>query len=489
MSYISLPPSPGLNYHRRNMEEKVNILLVDDHPANLDTLEAILDNPDYHFVRAMSGREALKHLLEFRDFAVILLDVQMPEMDGFEMARLIKKRESSRSIPIIFLTAISKEESYVFEGYAAGAVDYLIKPFSAAILKSKVAVFVELFRKDRELQELSEALRATLQSEIKHRTVADFTYNWEYWISPEGKFLYISPSFKRITGYESDMLIRDAQDLASIVHPEDRPAFQTHLEAEIVDSLVIHHFEFRISRPEGGVRWINHSCQPINDTEGHFLGRRASNEDVTDRKQAEESLKEALIDLRRSTDTLARTLAATVEVRDPYTAGHQKRVAELAGRLAAEMAIPEEMATGMVMACGIHDIGKISIPAEILSKPSRLSKIEIDIIRTHPEIAYQILKDIPFPWPVAQMVYQHHERLNGTGYPRGMKGEEILPETRIMAVADVVEAMASHRPYRPALGIDAALQEIEEKRGILYDPEVVDACLRLFREKGYRWEG
>ena len=181
-------------------------------------------------------------------------------------------------------------------------------------------------------------------------------------------------------------------------------------------------------------------------------------------------------------------IATTVEMRDPYTAGHQRRVAQLAAAIAVEMGLPEEQAHGIHLAGTIHDLGKIQTPAEILSKPGKLSTTEFSLIKEHAQNGYEILKDIEFPWPIAQMVLQHHERLDGSGYPQGLQGNEILLEARIMAVADVVEAMASHRPYRPGLGIDAALAEITKGHSTYYDVNAVDACARLFREKGFKFE-
>jgi putative nucleotidyltransferase with HDIG domain len=180
-------------------------------------------------------------------------------------------------------------------------------------------------------------------------------------------------------------------------------------------------------------------------------------------------------------------MASAVEMRDPYTAGHQKKSADLARALATEMGLPKDRIDGIRMAGIIHDIGKLSIPAEILSKPANMTEIEFSMIKEHSRSGYEMLKDVESPWLLAEIVYQHHERLNGTGYPRNLKGDEILMESRILAVADVVEAMASYRPYRPALGIAAALAEIEKNRGIFYDDTVADACLRLFREKGYKF--
>ncbi|MFT7823640.1 MAG: HD domain-containing phosphohydrolase [Sulfurimonas sp.] len=189
--------------------------------------------------------------------------------------------------------------------------------------------------------------------------------------------------------------------------------------------------------------------------------------------------------LREGMEQTILAIAATVESRDPYTAGHQKRVAELSMAIAEEMGLDQEEAEGIRFAATIHDLGKIQIPAEILSKPGRLTDIEYKLIQTHPQAGYDIIKDVRFPWPVAQIILQHHEHFDGSGCPRGLKGEEILLGARIIAVADVIEAISSHRPYRSALGIPTALEEIKKGRGSAYDPDVVDACLNLFNQKRF----
>jgi PAS domain S-box-containing protein len=194
---------------------------------------------------------------------------------------------------------------------------------------------------------------------------------------------------------------------------------------------------------------------------------------------------ELLQNLRKTVEGTIHTIAATVEARDPYTAGHQRRVADLAAAIAGEMKLSDEQVEGIKMAGIIHDLGKIQVPAEILSKPGKLNDLEFQIIQTHPQVGFNLLKGIEFPWPIAEMVLQHHEKMDGSGYPQGLKGDDILLEARILAVSDVVEAMSSHRPYRPALGIEKALKEISRNRGILYDPDVVDACIKVF-EEGYK---
>ncbi len=237
-----------------------------------------------------------------------------------------------------------------------------------------------------------------------------------------------------------------------------------------------------------GKRTLHTKKVPILGVNGEPEYLLGISEDITERKQAEEKLLETLESLRKAVATTIQVMVSAVEKRDPYTSGHQIRSANIARAIATEMGLSQDMIEAIRMAGSIHDIGKMSIPAEILSKPAKLSDIEFSLVKEHPRTGSEMLKDVKSPWPLAEIVYQHHERMDGSGYPRNLKGDEILIEARILAVADVVEAMASHRPYRAGLGIDAALNEIEKNRGIFYDNTVADACLRLFREKGFQIE-
>ncbi|NRF71104.1 PAS domain S-box protein [Aquincola sp. S2] len=213
----------------------------------------------------------------------------------------------------------------------------------------------------------------------------------------------------------------------------------------------------------------------------NLRARAAQRIDIAERRRAQETLHAALV-------STIDAIAATVEMRDPYTAGHQRRVAALAAAIAREMGLAEPAVEGIHFGALIHDLGKVQVPAELLSKPTRLSKLEFELIKTHAQAGYEIVKDIRFPWPVAEMVHQHHERIDGSGYPQGLKGDAIALEARILAVADMVEAMSSHRPYRAGLGIEAALAEVEARRGSWLDPQAVDACLRVFRTHGFSWD-
>jgi putative nucleotidyltransferase with HDIG domain len=207
---------------------------------------------------------------------------------------------------------------------------------------------------------------------------------------------------------------------------------------------------------------------------------------IIERKRAEEERQQGVDRLRKALGGTVKAIASMVETRDPYTAGHQRRVADLARTIATEIGLKSDRIEGLRIAGMIHDIGKIAVPAEILSKPTKLTAIEFGLIKNHVQAGYDILKDIEFSWPVARIVHEHHEKIDGSGYPCNLSGQETLIESKILTVADVVEAMASHRPYRPGLGINAALDEIAKNRGTLYEPEIVDACLKLFNEKGYK---
>jgi HD-GYP domain-containing protein (c-di-GMP phosphodiesterase class II) len=246
--------------------------------------------------------------------------------------------------------------------------------------------------------------------------------------------------------------------------------------------------ELEYYHKDGSTRWMELVISGIRNDQGVLTRIHGVSRDISERKMAEEKLHQTLDSLKKAVGTTIQVLVSAVESRDTYTSGHQSRSANLACVIATEMGLTQEKIEGIRMAGSIHDIGKLSIPAEILSKPTKLTEIEFSLIKQHSLSGYEMLKDVESPWPLAEIVHQHHERMNGSGYPRNLKGDEILLEARIMAVADVVEAMASHRPYRPTLGIEAALEEIEKNRGILYDNTVVDTCLRLFREKGYQFK-
>lgn len=208
--------------------------------------------------------------------------------------------------------------------------------------------------------------------------------------------------------------------------------------------------------------------------------------EIENRKGVQHELKQSFENLKKVMHSTVKAIAMTVEKRDPYTSGHQHRVSALARAIAEEIGLSEDQTEGLYMAAAIHDIGKISLPAEILAKPVQLSSIELRLIQAHAQAGYDILKGVEFPWPIAEIVLQHHERMNGSGYPQGLSGDGILLEARIIGVSDVVETMASHRPYRPSIGMDKALEEIIQNKGTLYDAQVVDACLTVFNQKGFK---
>jgi PAS domain S-box-containing protein len=311
------------------------------------------------------------------------------------------------------------------------------------------------------------------------------------WIADkDGNLLRGNPAGVKIWGAEpkvspSEYGVFKARRLPSReeIAPEDWALVHTVRETvTVVDEML------EIDAFDGKKKVILNYTAPVLDDQGSIQGAIVVNLDITLLKEAEEQLQRTLESLRKALNTTIQVMVSAVEARDPYTAGHQIRSADLSRAIATEMGLPQEKINAIRMAGSIHDIGKISIPAEILSKPTKLSEIEFSLIKEHARRGFEMLKDVESQWPLAEIVYQHHERMDGSGYPRNLKGDEILMEARIMAVADVVESMASHRPYRPALGINAALEEIENNKETLYDADVVDACLRLFREKDFQLE-
>jgi len=231
---------------------------------------------------------------------------------------------------------------------------------------------------------------------------------------------------------------------------------------------------------DGTKRLFEINESPLKNPEGEVIGIVGAIRDITERKKSEEKLQKSYESLKKTLNDAINTMVKIVELRDPYTAGHQQKVADLATAIAGEMKFDDTQIDQLRTAAVIHDIGKIYVPSDILSKPGKLTAIELSLIRTHAQNGYDIVQGMDFPGAVAETILQHHERLDGSGYPNGLKAEDTLMKAKILAVADVVEAMSSHRPYRAALGIDKALEEISKNRGKIYDPDVVDACLELF---------
>jgi PAS domain S-box-containing protein len=343
-----------------------------------------------------------------------------------------------------------------------------------------VAVFDDI----TERKQMEEALRG---SEANYRQLFDNSPTGIYQIDfRTGKFLKANDAMCKYLGYSQDEIT--SLKSYDVLTDESKQLFSERLNKMMLGEEVAETPEFEIIDKQGKRRWVELSTKYFYDSEG-LAGADVVAHEITERKHAEKQLQDTLESLRKAVGTTIQVLTSAVETRDPYTAGHQTRSADLARAIGTEMELPQEKIDAIRIAGSIHDIGKLSIPAEILSKPNKLSNIEFSLIKEHARKGYEVLKDVESPWPLAEIVYQHHERMDGSGYPRNLKGEEICIEARILAVSDVVEAMASHRPYRPGLGIDAALNEIEKNRGIIYDDAVADACLRLFREKGFQLAG
>ena len=330
----------------------------------------------------------------------------------------------------------------------------------------------------RDITERKKAEKELADELLRRRLLIEYSRDGIVVIDKNGKVRESNLRFSEMLGYKPQEIMKlhvwdweflfSQEELLKKLHDVDETG---------------EHFETQHKRKDGSVYGVEISSN------GAIFGEEklvfCVCRDITKRKKAQAELEETLNNLRKSIETTIDALARAIEMRDPYTAGHQKRVADLAGAIGMEMDLPTNQIKGLQMAASIHDIGKISIPSEILTKSSRLTDLEYSIIKEHPRYGMEILRDVFSPWPLAEIVYQHHEKINGSGYPQGLKGDQILLEARILCVADVVEAMASHRPYRPSIGLKTALREIEDQKGILYDAQVVDICMKLFNENKF----
>ncbi len=444
---------------------KIKILVVEDESLVAKDIQNMLRGLGYEVLDVLStGEEAIAAFGRF-DPDLVLMDIVLKgEIDGIAAAEKIWE---TYGIPVIYLTAYA-DETTLARAKVTEPFGYILKPFDERELQTTIEMAFYKARMDKILREREEWLSTILKS-IGDGVIA--TDN-------DGLISFMNPLAERLSGWTQSEMLK--KPLAAVLPEPPVPPTAAGGPTPVVENV--------LTAKGGGRLPIEQSVSAFIDARKHRLGSVLIFRDITRRKRTE-------ADLRASRDRLQKALAGTIqamgltiEMRDPYTAGHQRRVSKLSCAVALDMGLPSDQIEGIRMAGDIHDLGKIYVPAEILSKPGQLTEIEFSIIKTHSQVGYDILKPIEFPWPLATIIHQHHERLDGSGYPSRLKGPDILLEARIISVADVVEAMSSHRPYRPAHGIEKALEEITRNRGRLYDQAVVDSCLRLFQEKGFAFD-
>lgn len=455
--------------------EKTKILVVEDESIVARDIRNMLLGLGYEVTAVIpDAKEAVKSAKKERPHLVLMDIMLQGEISGVEAADQIY---SEFNIPVVYLTAFA-DETTLQRAKETEPFGYLLKPFEERELKSTIEIAIYKFGMEMKLKERERWLTTMLKS-IEDGVIA--TDN-------KGKITFMNPLAESLSGW---------QQAKALNKPLNKVYKILDNKKEIQQSISIRDIlkgdEYRLPSDivlvskMGKAIPVDHGAAPITDESGNTSGVVIVFRDITRQKKTEEELIQSYDRLKKAMDGTVLAMAFTIETRDPYTAGHQRRVTQLACALAEKMGLPKDVIEGVRMAGDLHDIGKIYVPAEILSKPGKLSEAEYNIIKTHSQVGYDILKTIEFPWPIADIVLQHHERINGSGYPAGLLGKDILLEARILAVADVTEAMATHRPYRPALSIEEALEEISENKGKLYDPKVVEACLKIF-EEGFSFE-
>ncbi len=456
---------------------KGRILVVEDEAIVALGIQSSLERLGYEVVgRAGTGAEALA-LAEQARPDLVLMDVMLDGsgMDGIDTASELHERFN---LPVVYLSAVTDEQT-LDRAKRTDPFGYLVKPFKDHELSLAIEVALYKSRTEQRLQENERLLSTTLGS-LAEAVVSTDT---------EGRVSYLNPAAAAMLGVEPEQALgREIASLFSILEPDTRLPI-TGLE-EICSPRAAHPLceDMLLVTPNGQEMPVGLSVSPIIGARGNFRGRVLVMRNVALRKKAEAELLSSMQALRTAFRQTVRALASMAEKRDPYTAGHQQRVAKLACAIGRELGLPQESLEGLEVAGTLHDIGKVYVPAEILAKPARLSHMEMGIMKSHSEVGFEILREVNFPWPVARTVLEHHERLDGSGYPGGLKDGDISREARILAVADVVEAMSSHRPYRAALGLTKALEEIGSGRGRIYDAEAVDACLAVMNGGGFTFD-
>jgi PAS domain S-box-containing protein/putative nucleotidyltransferase with HDIG domain len=462
------------------MNEQLRVLMLEDTSTDAELMEYELQKADIALIaRRVEGRDAF--ILALKDFRpdIILSDYNLPNFNGIEALEIV--RRDYPEIPVIMVTGALSDIEAV-ELIHAGARDYVLKDRLARLAPA----VQRALSAERSTQARKTAEKALRESEAKFRALVESTSDWIWELDQQGRYTYSSPQVYDLLGYRAEEVLGKSPE--DFMLPEDARRF-----SDLIKTLSGKREHFRLwgnanLHKNGRVMFLESSGTPIVDPLGNIEGYRGINRDISERKEAEKERRVAAEKLEKTLMQTIEAIAATLEARDPYTAGHQRQVAALARTIAKEIGLPDDNVGALYLAALIHDLGKISVPAEILNKPGKLMAIELELVKSHAQTGYDIIKDIEFPLPIAEMVLQHHERLDGSGYPNGLHDGQILFESKILAVADVVEAMTSYRPYRPGLGLDAALQEITANRGVLYDAAIVDICLALFREDKFAFE-
>ncbi len=458
------------------MRTPLHVLIVEDSEEDALLLLHELRRGGYEpLLEQVDTPEAMGVALDSKEWNIVLSDYSMPRFSGHDALVMLKNR--GLDLPFIIVSGKIGEDTAV-ELMKAGAHDYIMKDNLTRLIPAierelrEAEVRRERKRAEKELMESHKRFGAVLDCLDASVYVADME-TYEILFANR----HLRETFGDVFGKTCWKVLQKGQT--------DPCVFCTNDKLVGADGKPSGTFAWESQNTVNGL-WYEVRDRAIQWVDGRIVRMEVAM-DISERKRAQDETQHSLEKLREALNGIIQAIALTVEAKDPYTAGHQQRVSDLSRAIAEELGLSSERIDGLRLAGLIHDLGKLTVPSEILSKPGEISEIEFSLIKKHPQVGYDILKEIEFPWPVAQIILQHHERMDGSGYPSGLSGEEILLEARIMAVADVVEAIASHRPYRPALGIDKALEEIFKNRGILYDPAVVDCCLKIFHEQRFNF--
>lgn len=479
----------------------MRILLVDDDEFNREVMRSLLTRKDHEVVSVDSGEAALA--AAHRDPPdLVVTDVFMPGMDGFRLCMLWRRDPVLSSIPLVFYTSMFTSPADQAFALRLGAKALLMKPMDPEKLHealesaaSSETVQIDEFADDEvaalseytdriverleaKVVELNDANLMLLQSSEMQSALIECSPLGIAIMDKNCELHLWSPAAERIFGWRADEIVGVFNPL---IHGDD--ATEASLRGIMGDGETLQDVELPRRRNDGSEFVMSMSAARWTDAAGEPSGILALFSDVTERERAKADLEVAVHGLERAVDGSFKVISRLVEKRDPYTAGHEARVADLAVAIGQRLGLDPLKLRELRTAGAVHDVGKISIPTEILTKPGTLTPPEWEIIKIHPLVGLEILQAIDVEWPLGDIVAQHHERWDGSGYPGGLCGEEIMLEARILAVADVVEAMSSHRPYRPARGVELALAEVTKNRGRLYDAAVVDACVDVL-EKG-----